>query len=373
MPTLCNKQECTGCLSCFAVCKHHAIIITKDIYGFDYPIINASKCVNCGLCEKVCPILNAIRFNDSQKAFACYRKKEEDRLASSSGGIATLLALNIVEGGGAVYGCAFKSPFSVQHVRCTSISEILRLRGSKYVQSNVANIYKDIRRDLKCGNKVLFVGTPCQVAGIKSLFSNSESLYTVDLVCHGVPSMKYLSETLPKHIVNSEKKDIQFRSKSQYHFSIIGKEGDTILYERPICNDLFMKGFFNGVTIRPACHICRFAQKERCSDLTIGDFWGIKSKIIADISKGISLVLINTEKGHLLMDMCQNEICIEERPLSEAFAGNAQLNYPYKKSFRADIFKKIYPIGGYQKALWCALLDKILIMKLKHFIYKSSK
>lgn len=366
---LCDHSLCTGCLVCISSCKHNAIQIKKDSYGFNYPNIDSNLCTNCNQCIKKCPVLSPIEGYEPQNAYACYNLNEKERFKSASGGIATLLAESFINNGGIVYGCAFEQPFEINHIRCTTYTDINKIRNSKYVQSKISNILiQDIKDDLVKGKNVLFIGTPCQVAGIKKLFPKQNRLYLVDIICHGVSSKQFLLDTLPSIIKSSKIQNILFREKSRYHFSIIDEKGKYIV-SRPLSNDFFMKGFFNGVIFRESCYTCKYANNKRFSDLTLGDFWGLKSLIIRDRT-GVSLVLKNTEKGEAILNKIKNDILCDERPLNEAFAGNEQLNHPFKKTLRINIFRFLYPILGYKKSIWCALPDKVLIMYLKHLLKK---
>lgn len=362
---ICPKEKCTGCGLCAYVCKHSAISLQVDKYGFKYPKVDDSLCIKCGLCKKKCPSLSQLTDNHPIKAFACYNINDNEREKSSSGGIGHLMAQNIIMSQGVVYGCAFTPPWGIQHIRCTSVSDITKLRGSKYVQSDVSNVYESIKKDLSESKNVLFIGTPCQVAGIKAAFPKATYLYLVDIICHGTPSLQFLEETLPQLNVYIE--NMKFRDGTHFRFSLESLSGVEFL-SRDLSDDMYMKGFFNGTTFRPNCYSCQYAKQSRISDVTIGDFWGLKSDKIKDNSKGVSLALINTDKGFSLFSQCKNQLYAEERPLEEAFAGNEQLNHPFKKGFRTSIFRYLYPKLGYNKALWCALPDKVLAMKLKHLL-----
>lgn len=368
MVELCSYSTCTGCGACQTSCIHHAIDMEVDKFGFKYPKVNKDKCIDCKSCILHCPILTPLTYNYPQKAIACYALDKGERERSSSGGLATLLAKNIINEKGVVYGCAFVPPFDIRHIRCTKEEDLEQLRGSKYVQSDIINIYDDIKKDLKSGLKVLFIGTPCQVAAVKSISNKAKNLYTIDIICHGTPSLKFLLNTLPENIKKEPIKQIKFRDNSIYHFSLNDKN-DNCIYERPLSNDIYMKGFFNGTIFRTSCFSCRFARRERVSDITLGDFWGIKSNQISNKEKGVSLALINNVVGQELFDdACIGKAYIEQRSLEEAFSGNEQLNHPFPKTFRVPIFRKLYPYMGYTMALCCALPDKMLAMKLKNLL-----
>lgn len=368
MAKLCDYKDCTGCAACMAACTHNAISIHKDKFGFANPKINTERCVDCKLCEKTCPVINKVDFHFPRIAYACYVSNEEERLKSSSGGIATLLAKYYVEHGGIVYGCAFISPMTVKHIRCSKMADIYKLRGSKYVQSDLTEILQLLKEDLRMGKNVLFIGTPCQVASIKSRFKRFNNLSLVDLVCHGVPSMQFLCDTLPKEICLADKDSLTFRTNNRFQMTIA--KNDSVIFKRALNKDIFLKGFFTGLLFRKSCYSCRYACNERVSDITIADFWKIKSKKIIEDGKGISMALLNTDKGAELFDKIKSQMIYEERPKEEAFAGNEQLNHPYKENFREIVFKGLYSMLGYRLALVIAIPDRLLGTKLKNILNK---
>ncbi len=364
MATLCNRNDCTGCGACLSACNNKAIHFNKDKFGFAYPQIDMTLCVNCKLCEKSCPVINKQKLNFPNSSYACYATDENERLKSSSGGLGTLLAKHFIENNGVVYGCAFVPPMNVKHIRCTTLEDIEKLRGSKYVQSDLSEVLPLLKDDLKEGKEVLFIGTPCQVAGIKSRFNKYLNLTIVDLVCHGVPSLKFLCDTLPDYAFKDNITSLSFRTNNKYNLNI--KKNSSILFERPLHKDPFLKGFFTGLLFRPSCYACLYARKERVSDITIADFWKLKSNKIIDDGKGISMALLNTEKGTILFNKIKHLIIYEERPIEEAFEGNDQLRHPFQKNVRESIFKYFYPILGYKISLFIAIPDRLIGTKIKN-------
>lgn len=365
---ICEQNKCTGCSACLYACKHGAISMMKDVYGFEYPHVDKSVCIQCGACSNVCPQIKKPLVCTSINTYACYSSSNDIRRMCSSGGFATQLSLEFVKAGGVVYGCSFVSPMQFKHIRCTSPEEVYKLRGSKYVQSNIVDIYADIKNDIKNRQKILFIGTPCQVAGVKAVFGRYAEIYFVDLICHGVPSVQFLCDTLPDDVCGIEKSNVEFRASTKFHFSMIS--GISTIYERPIEKDLFFKGFFTGVLFRESCFSCRFARKERISDITIGDFWKLKSDRIKNPEQGVSLVLVNSDKGMNLFNLVKEKMTIEERTLAEALAGNEQLNHPFKRGWREKVFKKLYPQMGFKVALWITMPDRLAGTMMKSFIKK---
>lgn len=370
MPQLCKPTSCYGCGACIAACSRNAISFNYDKYGFLYPTIDKHSCIDCKLCEKKCPVLNKVDIKFPIATYACHASNNSERIKSSSGAIATLLAKQTIQEGGIVYGVAASfnkiQELQLRHIRCTTIEEIEKLRGSKYIQSDITHIFVQLKEDIRKRRKVLFIGTPCQVAGIKSVFGKYENLYLIDLVCHGTPSTKMLCETLPKNIDVTKETIMEFRVNTKYHFTL--RNGIRTIYERPLHKDYFLKAFFTGVLFRPSCFKCAYARKERISDMTVGDFWGYRGNAIKNHDKGVSLVLINTIKGKEIYDKIRKCIIQEKRPLQEVVESNAQLRYPFHRTIRERIFKHLYPYFGFSISLWMAMPDRLLGTKIKHLI-----
>jgi len=248
----------------------------------------------------------------------------------------------------------------IKHIRCSSADELEKLKSSKYVQSNLAGIHSQIANDLKNGKKVLFIGTPCQVATV-ALYTKKfgTNLFTVDVICHGVPSIQLFKSSLPTDIVECNIDKLTFRDDTAYRLKIY-KSGK-IIYKRELHIDLYMKGFFKAIFCRDSCHECKYTRSERVSDLTIGDFWGVdKSQIHTNTDYGLSLALVNSEKGHAMLRNIVSEVNMVERPMEEAIAGNKQLRFPMKKTWRSKIFKTLYPICGFKCSAVCSMPDIVL-------------
>lgn len=227
--------SCFGCMACQDVCAKHCITLRKDKYGHIQPYFNKEDCVDCGLCLKICPSQNPPLLNTPIKTIASWRINEDLRMESSSGGVASSLAEQFVNKGGIVYGCAFVPPFNFQHIRCTSLEELKKIKGSKYVQSDLSKIYPQVSADLKAGRKVLMIGTPCQIAAVRNRFKYNSLLYTIDLVCHGVPSSHMLYESFPKEFEHYHVDNVVFRACTKYNIS--AKCGISVVYDRPLEKD----------------------------------------------------------------------------------------------------------------------------------------
>ncbi len=274
-----------------------------DKTGFLYPVAEPHKCTNCHLCEKVCPILCHDAKRTPSYAYAAWNNNEKIRLASSSGGFFSAIAESIIEVGGVVYGAVFDEQWNLYHCAIESKEDLPKLRGSKYLQSNIGNCYKEIKKHLKDNRKVLFCGTPCQVAGLKHfLHQEYEGLTTLDFICHGVPNPRMWKNYLTEFKLSP--KSINFRDKSKgwlnYRFSLIlmpsVDERQPTSISQHHCDNLYMKLFLENYILRPSCHSCHFRNGKSGADFTMGDYWGIwKSHPEMDDDKGISLIFQYTK------------------------------------------------------------------------------
>jgi coenzyme F420-reducing hydrogenase beta subunit len=339
-----DKNKCTGCSACYNICPKECITMKTDNEGFWYPNIDKNKCINCNLCEKVCPIINPVRRNDSKKlAYVGMNKDEQVRIKSSSGGIFSILAEYIIKNNGIVYGAAFDEAFNINHKRILVSTDLDLLRGSKYVQSSIGDIYKQVKNDLESNRNVLFTGSPCQVEGLRSyLRKEYVNLITMDFICHGVPSplvwKKYLEEM--KKSKQENIKNIYFRNKDfgwkLFSLKIIF---DKRIYSNDLSNDLFMKGFLQDVYLRPSCYACKFKKINRISDITVADFWGIENVLPKmDDDKGTSLIVIHSEKGKQLFDKLSEKMIFDEVNLNEAIKYNSSMIRSVKYNEKREKF-----------------------------------
>lgn len=334
MIRLCEHTECTGCMSCQNICPKAAITMREDANGFLYPSIDIQTCTECGLCQKVCPSLSPVKkWAKAEKPIAALAKAASIRRISSSGGMFSLLSKTILEENGLIFGATFTSDYGIIHSVAQDIKSLAPLRGSKYAQSSIGNCYQQAQIALKEGRKVLFSGTPCQIAGLRKFLRNcpTDNLFTIDVICHGVPSAKafqtYLDKLADKlNLTRSDIQDFQFRTLWKWDI-IPSFILNNIRHDLSQEENLYMRLFLTSRLHRECCYQCPFATPERVSDITLGDFWGIghKHPYPYDTQEGCSLVLINNEKGASLFNKIKNELSFEKREWSEALRRNSQL------------------------------------------------
>lgn len=374
MKEICNTSICTGCAACMNRCPKQCINMREDNkLGHLYPQIDNDKCIDCGACIKVCPANHALELRTPITAYAGWDKSEREYISSTSGGAASAFARYIIRQGGVVYGCAMLPDIKVNHMRIDSLDDIAKLKGSKYVQSTIGMIYKNVREDLRKGEKVLFIGTPCQVAGVRSFIGKeiAENLYTIDLICHGTPPLAYLRKHILKKTKGAVPDEIFFR-KGAYLLLLLLLGGKEIyrssLFEQRY-QDTYYNTFFDGFSYRESCHTCRYAQPQRVSDVTIGDFWGLRDDLPLEHPHGCSVLLPITEKGKELIEGIRQEFNLYERTVEEAVVGNDQLRHPKEKDWRISLFMTLFPLLGISKAYRLCVMDRIA----KYYIRKLLK
>lgn len=353
---LCNSDECTGCMACFNICKAKAIKMSEDKEGFLYPTIDSSRCIECGECRKVCPSIENIKDSlERQEVYACWSKNKKVRKVSSSGGIFTELANAILEENGVVYGVKIDDQGRAVHFRGVSVEDIKEMQGSKYIQSDIGQCFCDAKADLDAGKKVLFTGTPCQIAGLKKFLKKQyDNLMSCDLVCHGVPSPKIFNDyvELMEEIHGARLQRIWFRDKSkgweEYCMKIIFENGK--VYKKSTYNDVFVRGFLRNYYLRPKCYNCLYANTNRVADITLGDFWGYKRESwkARNTDKGISMCMINSDNGQRLFEKVASNLVVYKKTLSEAIAGNHCLIGSFDMPENRNKFWTDYREKGYR-------------------------
>ncbi len=321
MKTVCNENACTGCNACINICPKNAIKLNDDL-RFLNSIIDESKCINCNLCKKICQMNNPV---DLVKPIQWNQGWIQDNIirdSSSSGGLASALMISFIKSGGCVCSCVFKNGEFIFEIE-NNYENIKKFSGSKYVKSDLKMIYKKILEKIKDKEKVLFIGLPCQVAGIKKFIPKSlqSYLYTIDLICHGTPSVKVLKKFLEQQDIRlSDVNDIKFRKNNSFFLSCDGK-----CFPKEDVLDAYTISFLNTLTYTENCYRCQYAQLARVSDITLGDSWG-NDLSRDEQKKGVSLILCQTEKGKELLSMCDLEL--KEVDLNKAINNNHQLSHP---------------------------------------------
>lgn len=342
MIELCNYLHCTQCLSCVQICPKQCIQMVPSEAGFLVPQINLNFCVECEACVRSCHMLNGnIPKNSDVRVFAAWAKDDLIRTTSSSGGCFSVFAQHILQRKGVVYGAAYDKKLQLKHVRVSASSELYRIKGSKYVQSYIGEVYKEAKEYLKKGINVLFSGTPCQIAGLRYFLKKDYSnLYTIDLVCHGVPSQKAFNIYLEKIGLDVDQiNSFNFRYYKGWGFNFSYTTDLGINY-LALKDTYYLKAFTRGYMFMEACYSCKYANSNRIGDITLADFWGVGSKIPFRHStrKGVSLLLVNTEKGQKLLNSCKSELFLEKRTLKEASETNHNLHAFSERPKERDSF-----------------------------------
>jgi len=368
-----DKKNCSGCSACCSICPVNAIEMIEDNEGFVYPIIEQEKCTKCGLCKKICPCINDKENKNTSKpqVLAAWSLDNKNKEQSSSGGCFYELAKYILKKNGCVAGAGFDEKLNIVHKIIDDEENLIELKGSKYVQSNIGDTYIKVKEALKNEKMVLFVGTPCQVAGLYSFLQYIEydNLYTADLICHGVPSpkvyRKYLDELSNKY--NSKPNKVNFRSKisgwKKYSMQIDFDNSQT--YVKSSNEDIFMRGFLKNIYLRPSCHACKFAKIPRIADITLGDFWGIGEKDSRlDDDTGTSELIINSEKGKKILNEVKENLYLEEIDLEYGIKVNPCLVGSAKKSLQREKFFKELDKKSFEKLSEKYIIKEELFKKI---------
>lgn len=331
-----EKNKCCGCSACFSACGHQAITMQLDSEGFEYPIINQEACVDCGLCQSVCPVLQyenrmdiRVKNSDVQIGFSARNKNFSQRLVSSSGSIFPPIAEWILDNNGLVVGAAYDNDFNVVHKFVESKAELCALQGSKYLQCKADNeTFKYIRKELKNGRKVLYSGMACQVEGLKSfLRKDYDNLYTIDLICMGIPSYVVWQKYLAAFFGDEKIKSINFKEKSigwdTFTFRV---DTDKRIFKERGMHNLYLRSMFLSWNMRPSCFQCPFKKAKRISDFTLADAWGVyHSTPDINDNKGLSSVIVHSNKGLELWNILKDKIDSVQVSIDGIAAGNSNL------------------------------------------------
>ena len=336
-----DKTKCSGCHACASICPKSCITMERDEEGFLYPTVNVSLCVECGLCERACPIIEKNKTEDSTLAYAVKNTNDGIRMQSSSGGVFTAVASEVISNGGVVFGAAFDDDFNVKHICVENTEDLSNLRGSKYVQSEIGNAYKKAKENLDAKKRVFFTGTPCQIEGLlKYLKKDYQTLITADIICHGVPSplvwqmyLKTKSQDNPTSVSFRDKKYGWGRYAVRINFES-GEEYFSLASE-----DKYIKAFLSDLCLRPSCYNCSFKSKNRASDLTLADFWGIKN-VLPEMNdgKGTSLLLVHSKKGEEIFQRISKQVTCQKVDLDTALTYNKSAIKSVDKPKNRDVF-----------------------------------
>lgn len=384
-----KKEQCCGCGACMNICPKQAITMIEDEYGFLYPHIDYEKCVSCGACKSVCSFQNTEESNKPIASYAAVNKDSAQKIISASGGLFAAMATNVISDGGIVFGCAMdfeNDKAVVHHIAVDKLSDLPRLQGSKYVQSSTGFSYKEVLSYLSQGRMVLYSGTPCQIAGLKGFLKKDyPNLILVDLVCHGVPNVKFFNDYLNLlKIKNRYRKIIaySFRDKKKgwgenCRIDVIDSNGKKKIIYTPARLDLYNSFFLDALSCRLNCYSCKYTCNRRPGDITIGDYWGIYKEHPDIINKdgfeekyGISCLIANSEKGIEFLKHVQNQIDFCQSDFCKISRHNEQLNYPHKKSDLRDIVMDTYLRGG-GLAVEKLYKKKYFKKRIIHFIYNK--
>lgn len=359
---LVRKDLCSGCAACAAVCSQGAIAMMPDAEGFRYPVVNIEKCVWCGLCQKSCPSLHPGAERVPLRVCAARAKDEDVRQISSSGGIFTLLARQTFTRSGIVYGAAIRtSDLMVAHQSAETEAELASLRGSKYVQSDVGDLYEKAKRQVIAGRQILFSGTPCQIAAFRRVLGREyENLLCIEVICHAVPSPvaweRYLQNRIERQTVGLVSaraegpivKEVSFRRKNcgwkRYSVSLSFTNGTEYLAD--LRTDFFLRGFLAELYNRPSCHRCTQRGLRSGADITLGDFWKVDQKIEGmDDDRGTSLVLIHTERGERAFEFVKEQCRLVNSNFEDACWSNSALTRSSQAHVQRDKFFRLVCSG----------------------------
>lgn len=343
-----DKVECTGCGACLNICPQNCISMVTDVSGFAYPKVNLDSCINCNLCINTCPLIGYQKkmVSNMPNVYAAWSNDSSIRFASTSGGIFSELAYTILNKGGKVVGAAYGKDNFVEHKIIEVAQDVDLIRQSKYIQSDIALIFREIKHELDSGKLILFSGAPCQVAALKKfLHKQYQNLISVDFICRGINSPKayrYWLEELEQKFASRVIK-VWFKYKkygwkdSPLCTRVLFENGRTIIINAN--KNTFMRGYLDGnLYLRPSCSKCKFKGEARESDITLADFWSVHEKL--DDDQGTSLVMINSEVGQMLFDGIKSRVTYHVRPFAEISKGNICFKESERLNPKSDDFFK---------------------------------
>lgn len=375
-----EHDKCTGCGACYTACAHNAITMRFDNEGFEYPVVDQNACVDCGLCQVICPVIHYDYekrkvYCDAQIGYAARNKNYNQRLISSSGSIFPVLAEYVLEEGGIVVGVAYDKDYNASHLIIDKKEKLPLLQGSKYLQCSADNVtFKQIRKELIAGRLVLYSAMACQIEGLKSfLRKDYDNLYTIDLICMGIPSPKVWQIYLNTFFKRESIKHVNFKEKSigwdSFCFHV---ETDRRIFKERGMRNLYLQSMFRSWNMRPSCFHCPFKKEKRISDFTLADCWGA-NKLVPEINdnKGLSSVIVHSKKG---LDLWQKvEIRIEsiEITINDIADGNSNLIENKPQSGDRELFYKMLndnPRMAFVKL--CAVKSPSVLSRIKGKIFR---
>lgn len=377
-----EKKDCCGCKACIQVCPVNAIESEVDFEGFTYPKVNIDLCINCDKCDKACPIQNKEDTGlNCPECYVGYSEDENLRMDSSSGGIFSEIAKWILNNDGIVYGAALDSENHLKHVGISDASDLDKLRGSKYVQSDIGCSYYLVKKNLENGKMVLFSGTPCQIAGLHSFLGKKyDNLYLVDLLCHGVPSPLvwdiYTNEIEEKYGAKISNTSFRDKKRGWNDYQVKMQLVNGTLIEEVFKENNYMKLFLKNICLRPSCYECRFKNVVRVSNITLGDAWGIEN-IYPDMfdNKGTSIIISHDVKGQEILDAIRNRVVIKRCELDKVLPSNADSRKSVKMHPRREkLFFYIQKEKNIEEMVDILKLTPIEYMQKELLeLYKNSK
>ena len=363
---ICEEMFCTGCGACKDICSHNCITFEANDTGAVYPVIDKEKCIDCGLCRKVCPNNNPLTFKTPAKVYAAWSKDEIQRRTSASGGIAAEMYKYILGNGGFSAGVTFDMMQGALYIPLKNVDDIQKVKNSKYTFSNTNGIYKQIKEKLKDGVDVLFIGLPCQVAGLLNFLRKPyQNLTTVDIICHGLAPTEYIRQHIwsleEKHNCKCSKMYFRDPAFLTHKFFMSLYAGDKCFYKKRARSfDVYQLGYHRALIYRDNCYSCRYAKGERISDLTIGDFSGLGKVQPCEFNGiNVSCVLVNSEKGEIFIKSLNN-VVLYERPIEEALNYEHQLKQPSIPHKNRQLFINEYKrTGNFESSAKLALKEDL--------------
>lgn len=373
------NHYCYGCTACKHKCPTQAISMEYNEEGFLVPKIDKKKCVNCSLCEKVCPYLNrkSVEMQEDYECFAMYTTDEQKRMLSTSGGIFYILAEKFIEQKGYVCGCIWDEHMEATHIVTNKISDIQKMRGSKYVQSDLKDCFIKVEELLKENNKILFSGTPCQIAGVKNYIGENDNLYTCGLICEGVPSPMVLKRNVEELEKKYKKKVVNYNFREKCSdgwknpYTACDFEDGSLLRRIPDLEDYYTIGFYQCLFLRNSCYQCQYKIDSKVADIIIGDFWGCAEKVIQESKNmGVSAVIVSSKKGKEMLDTIYENSIIYETDLEKIAKENFPLCQSVEKNENRDQFFRDLKRTTFSKAVFKNIKNNKIKFIIKQVLNK---